>query len=277
MDKRSGNPPTIIKTNNNTAADATKRQATTRIDSGSSPSTNATQAETESTINSYWQGVKDCIPTLLGYVSIGFAFGIVGIASGLSMIEVALLSFLVYGGASQFIFCALIVAGSPAIAIIFTTFMVNLRHFLLSLTLAPHFSQYSLGRNVGLGILVTDESFGVAANKLARKEKLGDKWMNGLNTAAYVCWGLSCILGAMAGQWVRDPEPLGLDFALTAMFAALLVLQVQQGVPRKIRTSLTLITCTIVAMVVLSFFMPTYIAVLLSTVLVSALGVVIDR
>lgn len=227
--------------------------------------------------NSYRQGVRDCIPTLLGYVSIGFAFGIVGIASGLSTLEVALLALLVYGGASQFIFCALIVAGSPAVAVIFTIFMVNLRHFLLSLTLAPHFARYSLGRNIGIGILVTDESFGVAASKLARKQTLGDKWMNGLNLAAYVCWGLSCMLGAMAGQWISSPERLGLDFALTAMFAALLVLQVQQSVPRKIRLSLMLITCTVVAMVLLSLLMPTYIAVLVSTILVSALGAVMDR
>lgn len=25
----------------------------------------------------FWQGVKDCIPTLLGYLSIGFAAGVV--------------------------------------------------------------------------------------------------------------------------------------------------------------------------------------------------------
>jgi len=227
--------------------------------------------------NSYWQGIKDCVPTLLGYISIGFAFGVVGISSGISVLEVALLSFLVYGGASQFIFCALLVAGSPPAVIIFTTFMVNLRHFLLSLTLTPHFSHYSLGRNIGIGILLTDESFGVAASKLAGGSRLGDKWMYGLNFAAYVCWGLSCLLGAVAGQWVENPEPLGLDFALTAMFVALLVLQIGDGVSSKIRTSLTLILCTIIAMVLFSFFMPTYIAVLLTTILVAGLGAVMDR
>lgn len=227
--------------------------------------------------NSYWQGIRDCIPTLLGYISIGFAFGVVGISSGISVLEVALLSFLVYGGASQFIFCALLVAGSPAAVIIFTTFMVNLRHFLLSLTLTPHFSQYSLGRNIGIGILLTDESFGVAVSKLAGGSRLGDKWMYGLNFAAYVCWGLSCLLGAIAGQWVENPEPLGLDFALTAMFVALLVLQIGEGISSKIRTSLTLILCTVIAMVVFSSFMPTYIAVLLSTILVAGLGAVMER
>lgn len=40
----------------------------------------------------FWQGVKDCIPTLLGYLSIGFAAGVVEKTSGLSMMEVALMS-----------------------------------------------------------------------------------------------------------------------------------------------------------------------------------------
>ena len=42
--------------------------------------------------DSYIQGIKDCLPTLFGYISIGFAFGVVGVASGLHVLEVFLLS-----------------------------------------------------------------------------------------------------------------------------------------------------------------------------------------
>ncbi|GAA3324110.1 hypothetical protein GCM10020331_050670 [Ectobacillus funiculus] len=75
------------------------------------------------------QGMKDCIPTLLGYISIGLAAGVVGVSSHLSIIEVALLSTLVYAGAAQFIICALLAVHSSISAIIVTTFIVNLRHF----------------------------------------------------------------------------------------------------------------------------------------------------
>ena len=34
------------------------------------------------------QGVKDCIPTLLGYLSIGFAAGVVEKTSGMSILEI---------------------------------------------------------------------------------------------------------------------------------------------------------------------------------------------
>ena len=45
---------------------------------------------------SFLQGVKDCIPTLLGYLSIGFAAGVLGKTSGLSITEITLMSLLSY-------------------------------------------------------------------------------------------------------------------------------------------------------------------------------------
>lgn len=109
--------------------------------------------------DTFLQGVRDCVPTLLGYMSIGFAFGIVGVASHLSILEICLLSLCVYAGAAQFIICSLLVSGSPISAIILTTFIVNLRHLLLSLTIAPYFTKYSLLKNIGFGALLTDEIF----------------------------------------------------------------------------------------------------------------------
>ena len=43
-------------------------------------------------------GVKASVPTALGYVAIGLAFGVVAAASGLSALEVGLMCALVYGG-----------------------------------------------------------------------------------------------------------------------------------------------------------------------------------
>ena len=54
------------------------------------------------------QGVKECIPTLLGYVGIGLSFGIVAASQHFSIIEILLLCLLVYAGAAQFIILSLI-------------------------------------------------------------------------------------------------------------------------------------------------------------------------
>ncbi len=228
-------------------------------------------------LSTFSQGVKDCIPTLIGYISIGVAMGIVGASSNLSILEVALLSALVYAGASQFIICALIVSGSPFSVIVFTTFIVNLRHLLLSMTLAPHFTNYSLMKNIGIGALLTDESFGVAANKMARREMIHASWINGLNLTAYIFWILSCTLGAVFGKWISNPEVLGLDFSLTAMFLALLVLQLESMDHSKLKLYLSLIVYVVLFMLVFCMFVPSYIAILLSTIIVATIGVVKDK
>lgn len=235
------------------------------------------QEDTTLRDNRFIQGVKDCIPTLLGYISIGMAFGVVGIALHLSIWEIALLSIFIYAGSAQFIICALLLANTPISAIIFTVFIVNLRHFLMSLTLAPHFTHYSLLRNVGFGTLLTDETFGVAVTKVMKKEKLYGRWMDGLNLTAYLTWIASCTTGAFLGQWVAHPEKWGLDFALTAMFIALLVLQLSSVGKSKVKHYLLLIGYMVIAMYVLSFFVPSHLAVLIATIIVATIGVVTDK
>ncbi|MFS2172635.1 AzlC family ABC transporter permease [Priestia megaterium] len=223
------------------------------------------------------QGAKDCIPTLLGYISIGLAAGVVGVSSHLSVMEVALLSALVYAGAAQFIICALMVANSSISAIILTTFIVNLRHFLLSATVAPKFTKYSLLKNVGIGVLLTDESFGVSSSKIAKGEPINDRWMNGLNITAYVSWIIACTAGAIFGHLLSNPEAFGFDFALTAMFLALLVLQIESVLPSKLNHYLRLILYMAITMIVLSFLVPSHMAVLISTIIVATIGVVTDK
>ncbi|MFP7492809.1 AzlC family ABC transporter permease [Terribacillus saccharophilus] len=223
------------------------------------------------------QGFKDCIPTLLGYVSIGIAAGVVGVAAGLSALEVLLLAVLVYAGSAQFIFAALVLEGSPAAAIILTVFIVNLRHFLMSATLAPHFTRYSVWRNIGIGVLLTDETFGVAAGKIQQKQQMSASWMNGLNITAYLCWIVSCAAGAVFGDWLSNPEMFGLDFALTAMFIALLVLQLDAIEKSNIGHYMRLIACVVLLMIGFSFFISSHMAVLVATIIGATLGVVTEK
>lgn len=225
----------------------------------------------------WYEGMKDAIPTFIGYMSIGIAAGIVGASSNLSVLEIGLLSALVYAGAAQFIIYALLVQGTPISVIVFTTFIVNLRHLLMSMTLAPVFAKYSLLKNIGIGALLTDESFGVAVTRMAKGEQINDRWMYGLNLSAYAGWIMACVLGATVGKWISDPEAFGLDFALTAMFVALLVQQLQNLKESRLKLYLTLIFYTAILMFILSIFVPTYIAILLSTIIVAAIGAVKDR
>ena len=225
----------------------------------------------------FQDGVKDCLPTLIGYLSIGFAFGVVGIASHLSTFEIFLLSLLIYAGAAQFIFCSLFMAGTPASAIILTTFIVNLRHFLMSLSLAPSFKQQSFMKNIGYGTLLTDETYGVAMTMRAREQQLSGRWMDGLNVTAYISWIIASVAGAIVGKWIPNPESWGLDFALTAMFVALLILNLQSTPKSKLMHYVRLVLYMGIAMFILMSFLPSHLAVLVSTLVVAAIGVMTEK
>ena len=53
-------------------------------------------------MSDFRSGMKAAVPTALGYVAIGLAFGVVAAASGLSALEVALMCAMVYGVSAQY-------------------------------------------------------------------------------------------------------------------------------------------------------------------------------
>lgn len=225
--------------------------------------------------DSFLQGVKDCIPTLLGYLSIGFAAGVIGHTSGLSIAEITLMSILIYAGSAQFIVAGMIAAHGSAAAIILTVFIVNLRHLLLSAALSPYFRQLTPFKNMLIGSLLTDESFGVAMNKAAATQHLGERWMHGLNVTAYINWIIATLAGAYLGQWIDNPEKLGLDFALSAMFIGLLVLQLVSR--KKLRKDIIVVLCTVLSVIGASYVLSPSMAVIVATVMAATIGMVIDK
>jgi 4-azaleucine resistance transporter AzlC len=80
---------------------------------------------------------RQTLPIILGYVPVGFAYGVLAQKSGLSGINTLLMSLLVYAGSAQLIAVGLFAAGAAPLAIVATTFVVNLRHLLMSAPWRP--------------------------------------------------------------------------------------------------------------------------------------------
>ncbi len=221
-------------------------------------------------------GVRDCLPTVLGYLSVGFAAGVVEYTAGMSMLEIFLVSLLMYAGAGQFVAAGMIIAGAPPLTIILTVFIINMRHFLLSAVLAPAFKKQSFWQNLGTGFLITDETFGVAANQMARNNgQINYYWMQGLNITAYLNWILANMLGGYFGQWISNPADFGLDFALAAMFIGLLVLQISSQA--NLRVDLVVIVSSVVFTVIVSPYVATGINVMIGASLAAVIGMVVEK
>lgn len=223
---------------------------------------------------SFSQGVKDCLPTVLGYIGIGIAAGVVGKGVGLSVAEIMLMSIFIYAGSAQFIISGMLALQTPVLAIILTTFLVNLRHFLMSMSVATHFKKASLLETIGIGTLLTDESYGVLATAISRGKLVSVAWTNGLNVTAYLAWILATGLGGFLGGILPDPEVLGLDFALTSMFVGLFALQAVGPIKQKTKQTMMIILVVCVSLYVAMAFVSAELAVIIATLIGCLVGTV---
>lgn len=222
------------------------------------------EIDTDPGYTTFRDGVKSCLPTVLGYLGIGFSFGIVGINSHLNLLEITLMSAIVYGGSSQFVMCGLLLANTSITGIVMTVFLVNLRHLLMSMTASPHFRDESLLKNISVGSLLTDESFAVFSTTVAQKKHFSLRWMEGLNVAAYITWIVATILGGLVGNFIANPEQFGLDFALTAMFAGLFITQFEWELTKSQKKSIAVVISVGLSLYIMLFFVSSSVAVIIS-------------
>jgi 4-azaleucine resistance transporter AzlC len=224
---------------------------------------------------SFRQGAIDCVPTLLGYLSIGFAAGVIEATAGMSLLEIGLLSLFVYAGSAQFITAGMVMAGAPIASIVATVFIVNLRHLLMSAALAPKFAAYTPLKNFLIGAQLTDETFGVASGRLTGGERHADRWMFGLNVTAQANWIIANLLGALLGGWIADPGRYGLHYALPAMFIGLAAMVVTQR--KQYKRDLLVIGCAAGGFALAFLWLPGHLAVMAAAVLAAIAGAVTER
>ncbi|MDL2317046.1 AzlC family ABC transporter permease [Desulfovibrio sp. OttesenSCG-928-A18] len=170
----------------------------------------------------FLRGMRYALPIILGYLPVGFAFGVLAVQAGMNPLTVGLMSYFVYAGSAQLIAAQLLADGVGNSGIIVTTFIVNLRHLLMSAALTPFLRGWSKPLQSWFSFEMTDETFAAnlgrfCAGGVNRGETLG------LNIFAHAGWVCGGVAGALFDSAIGDVKPLGLDFALPGMFIALLL------------------------------------------------------
>jgi len=222
--------------------------------------------------------VKDTLPNVFGYIGIGISFGIVAAAAGMSVWMATLMSLIVYAGSAQFILISLLAIGTPIVSIVLSVFLVNSRMILMSMTTANFFKKNSLFENILIGSLITDESFALSMNKLNFTDgKLTFKWFNTVNLMAYLVWAASTMVGAMLGKVISDPEKLGLDFALVAMFIGLLYLQLISDKSISLKVQLIVVAVMLPLVYFGLIFISSDLLILVVTLIGCAIGVILKH
>ena len=165
-------------------------------------------------------GARDTLPLVVAAMPFGLVFGALAISSGFSATFAMAMSLFVFAGASQFIAISLLASAAAVPIVLFTVFVVNLRHLLYSATLMKEVHRMPKWARPILSFWMTDETFAVVANrKITHPDEPGLFWYYlGSAVFMYLNWQFCTWLGITAGEHIPDLSHWGLDVAMVVAF-----------------------------------------------------------
>ena len=169
----------------------------------------------------FFNGLRDGIPICLGYVSVSFTFGMMCTENGLPFWIAVLISLTNLTSAGQFAGTALIIGGGSFIEIGITTFVINLRYMLMSLSISQKVdAALSVPKRMLMSFGVTDEIFGVS---MQAKGNITFVYFLGLMALPILGWSGGTLVGAVAVSLLPDMVRSALGIAIYGMFLAIII------------------------------------------------------
>jgi 4-azaleucine resistance transporter AzlC len=173
--------------------------------------------------SAFFAGAKAELPILLGVLPFGMIYGVLALEAGLPVDQAQAMSAVVFAGSAQFVIAQLVAGAAPALVIIVTAVLINLRHALYSASLAPYLRHLRPRWQWLLAYLLTDEAYVVAILHYRDGRELQHKhwYFLGAGLALWTTWQLSTAAGILLGAQI--PAGWSLDFTLALTFIAIVV------------------------------------------------------
>ena len=164
---------------------------------------------------------------MLGYLSVGIAFGLLFQSTGLHVGWGFLMSLLIYAGAMQFIAIELIQDYMGLLQIALFTLFVNIRHMFYGLSFIDKFNQMKSKKGYMIFSL-TDETYSLLCR--AKAEDTPENHLLFFLIALFnqVYWLVGTAIGILAGTLITF-DTTGIDFAMTALFVVIFMDQWQSA------------------------------------------------
>ena len=214
----------------------------------------------------YLLGMRAGVPVIFGFIPVGIAFAILARGAGMSVLETCLMSLGVFAGASQIMAAGMWAEGAAVVAIIFATFILNLRHIIMSTCVVNRMKHVPAWMRAIGAFGVTDESFAIFSS--VDDGRATPAFYFGLVTVTYSSWNVGTLIGALGADLWPDVLSLSFGVALYAMFIAIITPDVSSNM----RLSL-LVLLTAVSNWALSLVLDSSIAMMISTLVCALVGV----
>lgn len=167
------------------------------------------------------QGIRDGIPICLGYISVSMAFGLTAVKAGIPIWATVLMSLTNLTSAGQFAGANLLVAHGSYVELAITTFIINIRYFLMSLSVSQKVEkEFGTKERLLSSFGITDEVFAVS---MQRRSELSFPYMIGLISTPILGWSLGTLIGAVATSLLPESLSDAMGIALYGMFIAIIV------------------------------------------------------
>ena len=171
--------------------------------------------------NEFANGLKDGIPICLGYFSVSMAFGLTAVKEGLYIWAAILTSLTNLTSAGQFAGINIILADGKLIELAITTLIINMRYFLMSLSISQKVSpSMTLSKRLLVSFGITDEIFAVS---MRHNRPLTAMYMTGLILTPLIGWTGGTMVGAVAASVLPQAVSSAMGIALYGMFIAIII------------------------------------------------------
>lgn len=210
------------------------------------------------------------MPLCLSYVPIGVACGILLHAAGMNFLLTFLVSVMVFSGGAQFILASLLMLDAPISSIFMTLFFLELRYALLGSSLSKYMQNESQRFVWLFSVSMNDENYAVNYLKFATDKNWTPKDALLVEHYSLLSWAGGNMVGGLIGSAVHIDLEI-VDFALTALFLYMIVMQVRNHL-----SLLISLVSAVLAVIFLSLTKST-LGIIIATLIASFIGFMIEN
>lgn len=167
-------------------------------------------------------GIYLALPMLVVFSAVGTTFAVLAAQAGLPAWATLLMSFLVYAGAAQLAALQLLILGVSPLSIILTTAVINSRFLPMSASIAPRLRPFRWLERIAYAAQMTDATFAVHTVRFMDAPPRRFEVFT-THIVGHAAWMAGTALGVVVGSSAIDFERFAIDFAMPAMFLALLL------------------------------------------------------
>lgn len=215
-------------------------------------------------------GLKRGLPIALGYIPVSFTFGLMAVSGGMPIWMAIFISLSNLTSAGQFAGTNLILERASFFEITLTTFIINIRYMLMSLSLTQRLDRrMNLSKRLLIGYGVTDEIFSIASME---NGSLTFPYLLGLIIGPVLGWTSGTALGAIISSSLPESLSNATGIALYGMFIAIVLPVAKKSKPVIIIVAIAVTVVCILKYVPLFHMVSSGFRVIIATLIAAGIG-----